>query len=98
MRSTLTMPDGILPMSASQHPDQLHQALDHLTAPLVEVQPELGDEGIAHRELREGEHGRGELAEADDADPELRDGDDPASELADGHDAPGHDGSAVGPV
>ena len=45
---------------------------------LMDIDSELGDEGVRESELRQGIHRNRKLADADQADAELRNGDEPA--------------------
>jgi hypothetical protein len=65
---------------------------------LMDIDSELGDEGISESELRQGVHGNSELANADKPDAELRDGNQTAGKLTNGNDASGRDRHTVGSV
>src|ERR1035438_3849207 len=65
---------------------------------LMDIDSELGDEGVRESELRQGIHGNGKLANANQADAELRNGDETAGKLTDRNDAPGWHRDTVGPV
>jgi hypothetical protein len=64
----------------------------------MDVDSDLGDEGVRESELRQGIHGNGELANANQADAELRNGDEPAGKLTNRNDAPGRHRDTVRPV
>jgi hypothetical protein len=63
---------------------------------LRDINPNLGNQRVRERELRDRERGDRELADAQEPDPELRNTDDSARKLADRDDAAGNDWSAIG--
>ena len=78
--------------------DQFRHAPHQLAVSLVNVNPELGDQGVGRSKLRQREDRHGELTDAYQADAELRQGEHAAGELPYRNDPPGGDRNAVCPV
>lgn len=77
-------------------PDQFSQLPQHLPMALMDVEANLGNQGVCRGYLRQGIYGDGKLADADQADAELRDRHQSAGELTNRNDTRAGTGTRLG--